>query len=126
MDGKHGPETAGAMAGRDHYDLHSLSAMLDCLLQEFTLPPDIPGLIECNRTLDELNSAVNTVRTRLEVAAVLSRAPIATTGLGTSPMAGEAAGRLRQAVICLVAANASAVTKAANARNINVRAQRDT
>jgi hypothetical protein len=110
------------MAGRDEYDLHSLNTMLDRLLQEMTLPEDIPGLIEYNRRLGELGSALSTVRTRLEVAVVLSRVPIATSRVGTSPMASQAAARLRQAVVCLLAANA----RAANVRANNVRAQRDT
>ncbi|MBP1234785.1 hypothetical protein JOE40_000252 [Arthrobacter sp. PvP102] len=117
MDGNQGPQGEPAMAGRDEYDLQSLKAMLDCLLQEFTLPPDIPGLIEYNRRLDELTSAVSSVRTRLEVAAVLSHAPTATSGVGTTPMASRAADRLRHAVIRLMAAGA---------RTINVTAQRDT
>lgn len=89
------------MAGRDEYDLQSLKAMLDCLL--------------------------SSVRTRLEVAAVLSHAPTATSGVGTTPMASRAADRLRHAVIRLMAANARAVdTRAAGARTIDVTAQRDT
>jgi hypothetical protein len=81
-------------------------------LREMTLPEDSAGLIEGYRRLDELSAALGTVRTRLEVAVVLSRVPIATSGVGTSPMASEAVERLRRALINVLA--------------INVRAHRDT
>ena len=110
------------MAGRDEYDLHSLMTMFNRALQEMTLPKDHAGLVEHYRRLDELSSALSTVRTRLEVAVVLSRAPIATSGIGTSPMASEAADRLRRAMINLLAVNIRSV----NANAVNVIAQRDT
>jgi len=50
------------------------------------------------RRLDELSAALAAVRTRLEVAVILCRAPISTSGMGTSPMATEAADRLLLAV----------------------------
>jgi hypothetical protein len=72
------------MAGRDDYDLRSLITMCNRSLREMTLPGDGAGLIEHYRQLDELSSALNTVRTRLEVAVVLSRVPATTSGAGTS------------------------------------------
>jgi hypothetical protein len=74
-------------------------------LREMTLPEDSAGLIEGYRRLDELSAALGTVRTRLEVAVVLSRVPIATSGVGTSPMASEAVERLRRALINVMAIN---------------------
>jgi len=103
MDGNQGPEGASAMAGRDDYDLRSLITMCNRSLREITLPEDSAGLIEHHRRLDELSSALSTVRTRLEVAVVLSRVPVATSGAGTSPMASEAVDRLRRAIINVIA-----------------------
>ena len=65
MDGNHGPEDK----------LRSVIAMCGRALEEFTLPESNAGLIEAWRRLEELNSALATVRTRLEVAVVLNRAP---------------------------------------------------
>ena len=100
------------MAGRDDYDLRGLLTMGNRMLREMTLPEDSAGLIEHYRRLDELSSALRTVGTRLEVAVVLSRVPVATSGMGTSPMAAEAVDRLRRALINVIA--------------LNVRAHRDT
>jgi hypothetical protein len=96
------------MGGRDDYDLRGLITVGDRMLREMTLPEDCPGLIEHYRRLDELSSALRTVRTRLEVAVVLSRAPVATSGMGTSPMAAEAVDRRRRALINLMAVNVRA------------------
>ena len=100
------------MAGRDDYDLRGLLTMGNRMLREMTLPEDSAGLIEHYRRLDEPSSALRTVGTRLEVAVVLSRVPVATSGMGTSPMAAEAVDRLRRALINVIA--------------LNVRAHRDT
>ena len=86
------------MAGRDDYDSRGLITMGNRMLREMTLPADTAGLIEHYRRLDELSSALRTVRTRLEVAVVLSRVPAATSGMGASPMAAEADDRLRRAL----------------------------
>jgi hypothetical protein len=96
------------MAGRDDYDSRGLITMGNRMLREMTLPEDIAGLIEHYRRLDELSSALRTVRTRLEVAVVLSRVPVATSGMGTSPMAAEAVDRLRRALINVMALNVRA------------------
>ena len=100
------------MAGRDDYDLRGLLTIGNRALREMTLPEDYAALIEHCRGLDELSSALSTVRTRLEVAVVLNRVPVVTSGMGTSPMAAEAVDRLRRALINVIA--------------LNVRAHRDT
>lgn len=105
------------MAGQNEVDLHEVDlrrvvAMCSLALQQITVPEGSAEQTEFCRRLDEVGSALATVRTRLEVAAVLSRVPIATSGIGTSPMASEAAGRLLSAVMNVLA--------------MNVRAQRDT
>ena len=110
------------MAGRDEVNLPGVVAVCCLALQQITVPEGGAEQIEFCRRLDEVGSALATVRTRLEVAAVLSRAPIAMCGIGTSPMASEAADRLLQAMINLLAVNIRAVNVMAD----NVRAQRDT
>ena len=68
-----------------------------------TLPESSAGLIESWQRLEELSSALATVKTLLEVALVLSRAPTATSGVGTSPMASEAVDRLLLALNNVIA-----------------------
>ena len=51
----------------------------------------------------ELGSALATVRTRLEVAAVLSRVPTSASDVGTTPMASEAVDRLLLALNNVIA-----------------------
>jgi hypothetical protein len=115
------------VAGRDEVNLPGVVAVCGLALQHITLPEGSAERTEFCRRLDEVGLALATVRTRLEVGAVLSRAPIATCGLGTSPMASEAAERLLRAMVKLLAVNSSAVSaRARNVRAINVRAQRDT
>ena len=67
-------------------------------LEEIPFPQSSAGRIEVWQRLEELSSALATVRTRLEVAVVLSRVPTSTSGVGTSPMASEAFDRLLLAV----------------------------
>ena len=110
------------MAGKDEVDLRGVVAMCGLALQQITVPEGSAEQAEFCRRLEEVGSALATVRIRLEVAAVLSRAPTATSGIGTSPMASEAADRRLQAMINLLAVNIRAVNVMAN----NVRAQRDT
>lgn len=92
MDGNHGPQD----------ELLSAIAMCGRAFEEVTLPKSNAGRIELWRRLEELSSAMATVRTRLEVALVLSRVPIAS-GVGTSPMASEAVDRLLLALINVIA-----------------------
>lgn len=72
------------MAGRDEVNLRGVVAMCSLALQQITVPEGSLEQTEFCRRLDEMGSALATVRTRLEVAAVLSRVPIATSGIGTS------------------------------------------
>ena len=88
MDGNHGPEDK----------LFSVLAMCGRALEGVTLPESRAGQIESWRRLEELGSALATVRARLEVAVVLNRVPISTSGVGTSAMASEAVDRLLVAV----------------------------
>jgi hypothetical protein len=97
MDGNHGPEDEGQI------ELRSVIAMCDRALEGFTLPESKAGMLESLRRLEKLSSALATVRTRFEVALVLSRAPRPTSGVGTSPMASEAVDRLLRAVITVIA-----------------------
>jgi hypothetical protein len=92
MDGNQGPEDK----------LRSVLAMCRAL-EEVTLPKSNAGRIELLRRLEELSSAVATVRTRFEVGLVLSRVPTSATGVGTTPMASEAADRLLLALNNVVA-----------------------
>ncbi len=93
MDGNHGPEDR----------LRSVLVMCARALEEVTLPESNAGRIEFRRRLEELSSAVATVRTRFEVALVLDRVPRSTSGVGTSPMASEAVDRLLLALINVLA-----------------------
>ena len=93
MDGNHGPEDR----------LRSVLVMCARALEEVTLPESKAGRIEFRRRLEELSSAVATARMRFEVALVLSRVPRSTSGVGTSPMASEAADRLLLALINVLA-----------------------
>ncbi|MBP1137058.1 hypothetical protein JOE31_003290 [Arthrobacter sp. PvP023] len=103
MDGNQGSEAARTMAGRDGDNLRGVVAMCLHALQQIKVPEGGAEQIEFCRRLEELGAALAPVITRLEVAAVLSRAPIATTGVGTSPMAHEAGDRLLFALINVVA-----------------------
>ena len=84
MDGNQGPKDK----------LRSVIAMCGRALEEVTLPESSAGQIEVWRRLEELSAAFATVRTRFEVAVVLSRVPISASGAGTTPMASEAVDRL--------------------------------
>ena len=85
------------------YDIRSVLAMCGRALEDVTLPVTNAGRIEFGRRLEELDSALATVRTRLEVALVLSRVPASPREVGTSPMASEAADRLLLALINVIA-----------------------
>ena len=92
MDGNLGPE-----------ELRTVMAMCGRALEEVTLPETNPGRIELLRRVEDVISALVTVRTRLEVALVLGRVPRATSGVGTSAMASEAVDRLLVAINNVVA-----------------------
>ena len=93
MDGNQGPEDK----------LRSVLVMCAHALEDVTLPETNAGRIEFCRRLEELSSAVATVRTRFEVALVLNRVPRSSSRVGTSPMASEAADRLLLALNNVVA-----------------------
>ena len=93
MDGNHGPEDR----------LRSVLVMCARALEEVTLPESNAGRIEFRRRLEELSSAVATVRTRFEVALDLNRVPTSPPDVGTSPMASEAAARLLLAIKNVIA-----------------------
>lgn len=92
MDGNLGPE-----------ELRIVVAMCGRALDGVSLPETNAGRIEFLRRLEELSSALAAVRTRLEVALVLSRVPTAKSGVGTTPMASEAVDRLLLALINVIA-----------------------
>ena len=92
MDRNDGPE-----------ELRSVIAMCARALEEVTLPETNAGRIEFWRRLEELSCASATVKTRLEVALVLSRVPTSPSDVGTSPMASEAVDRLLLAVNNVIA-----------------------
>ena len=93
MDGNHGPQD----------ELLSAIAMCGGAFEEVTLPKSNAGRIELWRRLEELSSALATVRTRLEVALVLGRVPRSASGAGTTSMASEAVDRLLWALSNVVA-----------------------
>ena len=88
MQRNHGPEDKPP----------SVLALCGRALEETQFPESRMGRIVAWQQLEELSSASATVRTRLEVALVLSRVPTPTSGVGTSPMASEAFDRLLLAV----------------------------
>jgi hypothetical protein len=92
MDGNLGPE-----------ELRSVVAMCGRAVDKVTLPETNPGRIELLRRVEDVISALATVRTRLEVGLVLSRVPTATSGVGTSPMASAAVDRLLLAINNVIA-----------------------
>lgn len=85
------------------YDIRSVLLMGGRALEDVTLPVTNAGRLEFGRRLEDLDSALATVRTRLEVALVLSRVPTSPTEVGTSPMAAEAVDRLLLALINVLA-----------------------
>jgi hypothetical protein len=93
MDGNPGPDDA----------LRSFIAMCGPALDEIALPESTRGLIQAWQRLEVLSSALATVRTRIEVAVALGRVPRSSSGAGTSPMAREAADRLRLAINNVIA-----------------------
>ncbi|WP_346960101.1 hypothetical protein [uncultured Arthrobacter sp.] len=84
-------------------NLRSVIALCCRALEEMALPESGAGLIEEVLRLEELQSALTTVTTRLEVAAVLCRGPAVALEAGTTPMATEAVDRLLLALINVLA-----------------------
>jgi hypothetical protein len=80
-----------------------LIAMCGAALDQVPEPTSAAEFLETIRRLDELSAPSGDVMTRLEVAVILCRAPLSTSGMGTTPMAAEAAYRLRLAINNVIA-----------------------
>ena len=68
------------------------------ILRDMHEAEDPAGIIEQYRRLEELNSALGTLLTRLQLAVTLGSVQGVTPEPGGSPMASEALGRLRRAI----------------------------
>ena len=98
MDGIQGPEVASSVAGRADDEFQELLAFCTRTLQDIRQAEDRAGIIAQYCRLDELTSALDTLRTRLEIDVVLGSVPGVTTGPGSSPMFSEAVQKLRTAI----------------------------
>lgn len=96
------------MAERKEVNLSRVVEVCSLALRQITVPEGSAELSEFCRRLDEVGSALATIGTRAQVAVVLSRAPMGPCGVGTSPMASEAADRLLRATINLLAVSGRA------------------
>lgn len=98
MDGNQGPDVDSSVAGRSDGDLQDLLAFCAHVLRDVRQAEDPAGIIEQYRQLDELGSAFDALRTRLELNVFLGSVSGVTLGPGRSPMATEAVERLRRAI----------------------------
>ncbi|SDL35893.1 hypothetical protein SAMN04487916_10842 [Arthrobacter sp. ov407] len=98
MDGNQGPDVASSVTGRSGDDLQDLLAFCAHVLGDVRQAEDRAGMIEQYRQLDELGSAFDALRTRLELDVFLGSVSGVTLGSGRSPMATEAVERLRRAI----------------------------
>ncbi|WP_024367592.1 hypothetical protein [Arthrobacter sp. TB 26] len=98
MDGNQGPDEASSVAASGNDALLDLLRTVDLVLRDMHRAEDPAGGIEQYRRLEELNSALGTLLTRLQLAIVLGSVPGVTPGTGSSPMASDALGRLRRAI----------------------------
>lgn len=98
MDGNQGPDEASTGAGRIDDDLRDLLAFCERILRDVRQAEDPAGIMEQYRQLDELGSAFDALRTRLELEVFLGSVSGVTVGPGGSPMASEAVERLRRAI----------------------------
>ena len=98
MDGNHGPDEASSVAARGNDELQDLLRTGARILRDMHQAEDPAGVIEQYRRLEELNSALGTLLTRLQVAIVPGSVPGVTPEPGSSPMASDALGRLRRAI----------------------------
>lgn len=98
MDGNQGPDEASSVAASGNDALLDLLRTVDRVLRDMHRAEDPAGGIEQYRRLEELNSALGTLLTRLQLAIVLGSVPGVTPGTGSSPMASDALGRLRRAI----------------------------
>ncbi len=98
MDGNKRPDVASSVAGRGGDDFQDLLAFCARTLRDIRQAEDRDGIIEQYRRLDELKSAIDTLLTRLRLDVILGSVPGVTAEPGISPLASEAAERLRTAI----------------------------
>jgi len=98
MDGNNGPDEASSVAARGNDELQDLLRSGTRILRDMHQAEDPAGVIEQFRRSEELNSALGTLLTRLQVAIVLGSVPGVPPEPGSSPMASHALGRLRRAI----------------------------
>lgn len=98
MDGKQGPHAVPPTAVRGDDGLQDVLAVCARTLRDLRPAEGIPGLLERCRRLEELNSALDAVLTRLQLAVVLDGCEGVTSRPGSSPMHSQAVERLRRAV----------------------------
>ena len=98
MDGNNGPDEASSVAARGNDELQDLLRTGAHILRYMHQAEDPAGVIEQYRRLEELNTALDTLLTRLQLAVVLGSVPGVTPEPGSSPMASAALGRLRRAI----------------------------
>jgi len=84
-------------------DLRSVIALCYHTLVEMRLPESRESLIESEVRLEELESALGTVLTRLQVATALGNGPVSALDVGSSPAAAAAVDRLLLALKNVVA-----------------------
>ncbi|MGP4032494.1 hypothetical protein [Pseudarthrobacter sp. 1C304] len=98
---RHGTSKGPAQEEGDEF--RDLIAKCGAALDQVPEPTSAAEFLETIRRLDELSAAMDGVKTRLEVAVILRSAPKFTSGMGASPMATEAADRLRLAINNVIA-----------------------
>ncbi|GIU56411.1 hypothetical protein [Arthrobacter sp. NicSoilC12] len=106
MDGNQGPEVVPAgdgdyglgRAGSSDDGVQDLLAICSRVLRDVCQAEDPAGMIEQYQRLDELHSALDALRTRLQLDVFLGSVSGLTLGPGRSPMASEAVERLRRAI----------------------------
>ena len=106
MDGNQGPEVVPAgdgdyglgRAGSSDGGVQDLLAFCSRVLRDLRQAEDCAGILEQYRRLDEFHSALDALRTRLQLDVFLGSVSGVTLGSGRSPMASEAVERLRRAI----------------------------
>ena len=106
MDGNQGPEVVPAgdgdygfgRAGSSDDGVQDLLAFCSRVLRDLRQAEDCAWILEQYRRLDEFHSALDALRTRLQLDVFLGSVSGVTLGSGRSPMASEAVERLRRAI----------------------------
>jgi hypothetical protein len=98
MDGKQRRDVALSVAGRGDEELRDVLRLCSRTLRDVRMAKDPAEIIEQYRRLDEFGSALDTVRTRLQLAVVLGSVPGVVSGPGRPPINPEALARLRRAI----------------------------